>query len=47
MRVLTCFVDGDTRVVVCVGGNKHAWEERTGRDWYDDYVPVADQIVDR
>jgi len=47
MRVLTCFIDGDQGVLVCVGGNKEGWQERTGHDWYDDYVPVADQIVDR
>ena len=47
MRVLTCFIDGDRGVLVCVGGNKEGWQERTGHDWYDDYVPVADQIVDR
>ena len=46
-RVLTCFVDGDQGVLVCVGGNKEGWEERTGHDWYDDYVLVADQIVGR
>jgi hypothetical protein len=47
MRVLTCFIDGDRGVLVCVGGNKRGWQERTGHDWYDDFVPVADQIVDR
>ena len=36
-----------SRVLVCVGGNKHGWQERTGHGWYDDYVPVAGQIVDR
>ena len=47
MRVLTCFIDGDQGVLVCVGGNKEGRQESTGHDWYDDYVPVADQIVDR
>ena len=47
MRVLTCFIDRDQGVLVCVGGNKEGWQERTGHDWYDDYVLVADQIVDR
>jgi hypothetical protein len=46
MRVLTCFADADTTVVVCLGGNKDGYEARTGRDWYDDHVPVADLIVD-
>jgi hypothetical protein len=47
MRVLVCFVDRDTTLLACLGGNKAGYEERTGRDWYDDHVPVADQIVDR
>ena len=46
MRVLTCFADADTTVVVCLGGNEDRYENRTGRDWYKDYVPVADLIVD-
>jgi hypothetical protein len=37
MRVLTYFIGGDQEVLVCVGGNKHGWQERTGHDWYDDY----------
>ena len=47
MRVLVCFADQDSMLVVCLGGNKAGYEARTGRDWYDDHVPVADQIVDR
>lgn len=46
MRVLVCFVDDDRTLLVCVGGNKHGYEERVGRDWYDDYVPVADRVAD-
>jgi hypothetical protein len=46
MRVLTCFADADTTVILCLGGNKDRYETRTGRDWYDDHVPVADLIVD-
>ena len=46
MRVLVCFVDEDRTLLVCVGGNKDRYEVRTGRDWYDDYVPAADRIVD-
>jgi hypothetical protein len=42
MRVLTCFADADTTVVVCLAGNKDRYESRTGGDWYGDYVPVAD-----
>jgi len=47
LRVLTCFVHDDRAVLVCVAGNKHNYEQRTGRDWYQDYVPVADEIVTR
>jgi hypothetical protein len=46
MRVLVCFVDEDRTLLVCVGGNKDRYQERVGRDWYDDYVPAADQVVD-
>ena len=46
MRVLVCFVEKDRVLLVCVGGNKYGYEERGGRDWYDDYVPVADLVVD-
>ena len=46
MRVLSCFADADTTIVVRVGGNKDRYEARTGRDWYADYVSVADLIVD-
>jgi len=46
MRVLVCFVDEDQTLLICIAGNKDGYEERTGRDWYDDYVPVADQVVD-
>jgi hypothetical protein len=46
IRVLTCFADADTTVVICLGGNKDGYEARTGRDWYDDAVPVADRIID-
>lgn len=47
IRVLTCFVHDDRAVLVCVAGNKHDYEQHTGHDWYDDYVPVADEIVNR
>lgn len=46
MRVLVGFVDEDRALLVCIGGNKDRYEERTGMDWYDDYVPAADRIVD-
>ena len=46
VRVLTCFVDQDRVLLACVGGDKEGYEDLTGRDWYDDYVPVADVVVD-
>lgn len=46
LRVLVCFVDDDRTLLVCVAGNKDGYQERVGRDWYDDYVPVADRVVD-
>jgi len=46
-RVLACFVRDDTAVLVCLGGNKREFEEKHRRDWYDVFVPVADQIVDK
>jgi len=46
IRVLTCFVDQDRGVLACVGGDKEGYTARTGSDWYDDYVPVADQVID-
>jgi hypothetical protein len=47
MRVLTCFVDEDSKVLVCFGGNKHRWEQGHEGDWYETYVPVADVIVEQ
>lgn len=47
IRVLTCFVDQDRALLGCVGGDKEGYTTRTGRDWHDDYVPVADEVVDR
>lgn len=46
MRVLTCFVDNDSRILVCLGGNKHGWEEENTTDWYEAFVPIADEITD-
>jgi hypothetical protein len=46
VRVLTCFVEDDRILLVCVGGDKEGYQPRTGRDWYEDYVPAADQVVD-
>ncbi|MDQ6783622.1 MAG: hypothetical protein M3063_09310 [Actinomycetota bacterium] len=46
VRVLVCFVDDDQTLLICVGGNKDRYQDRVGHDWYDDYVPVADRVVD-
>lgn len=46
LRTLTCFLHKDTVLLVCIAGNKDGYLKRTGRDWYDDYVPVADEVVD-
>jgi hypothetical protein len=45
MRVLTCFVEDDSKVLVCLGGNKHCWEREHEKDWYESYVPAADSII--
>lgn len=34
-------------LLVFAGGAKEGYEVRTGRDWYEDYVPVADHLVVR
>jgi hypothetical protein len=41
-----CFVDEDRALLVCVAGDKDGYQERVGRDWYDDYVLVADRVAD-
>ncbi len=46
-RVLTCFVDDDSKVLVCLGGNKHRWEQEHQGGWYETYVPVADSIIEK
>lgn len=46
IRVLTCFVDQDRALLVCIAGDKEGYATRTGHDWYEDYVPVADQVAD-
>ena len=46
MRVLTCFVHEDSKVLVCLGGNKHGWELEHKGDWYERYVPAADSIIE-
>jgi hypothetical protein len=47
MRVLTCFVDEDSKLLVCLGGNKHRWEQIQEGDWYETYVPAADLIIEK
>jgi hypothetical protein len=46
-RVLACFVEEDQSLLIWLGGDKHKYEKEAGTLWYGDYVPVADQIVDR
>ncbi|MGH9122844.1 MAG: hypothetical protein ACRDYC_13030 [Acidimicrobiales bacterium] len=46
VRILTCFVDQDRALLACIGGDKEGYEIRAGHDWYDDYVPVANQLID-
>ncbi|MHB8296886.1 MAG: hypothetical protein ACYDH5_20215 [Acidimicrobiales bacterium] len=46
IRVLTCFVDEDRVLLACIGGDKEGYVVQTGHDWYDDYVPIADQVVE-
>lgn len=46
LRVLTVFANNDQTLVVCLGGDKAAWQRSRGTDWYDHAVPVADQIFD-
>ena len=46
LRVLTVFANNDQTLVVCLGGDKAAWQRSRGTDWYDHAVPVADQIYD-
>lgn len=45
VRCLVVFADRDRALACCIGGDKAAWERRhPGSDWYEAYVPVADEI---
>jgi hypothetical protein len=46
LRVLTVFTNNDQTLVVCIGGDKAAWQRTMHSDWYDHAIPVADQIFD-
>ena len=46
LRVLTMFTNNDQTLVVCIGGDKAAWQRTKNSDWYDHAIPVADQIFD-
>ena len=46
LRVLTVFADNDQTVVVCLGGDKAEWQRTNHTDWYDQAIPIADQIFD-
>jgi len=48
VRTLAVFADGDSVLALCVGGDKKAWEQiHPGKDWYDTWVPVADEVYAR
>jgi hypothetical protein len=46
LRVLTVFTNNDQTLVVCIGGDKAAWQRTKRSDWYEHAIPVADQIFD-
>ena len=46
VRVFMCFVNNDQRILVSLGGDKHDWENKHKTDWYENYVPAADRIID-
>ena len=48
IRCLAVFANEDRTVVLCVGGDKARWalEHPKGPDWYDAWVPVADQVFE-
>ena len=41
LRVLTVFTDNDQTLVVCIGGDKAAWQRTKHSDWYDHAIRVA------
>lgn len=45
LRVLTCFVDNDSTLLVCIAGDKAEWSRNRSTNWYDAHVPIADAIV--
>ncbi len=49
VRCLVVHADQDRAIACCVGGDKAHWERShpDGPDWYDAFVPVADQIFRR
>lgn len=45
VRCLVVIADRDRVMACCIGGDKATWERsHPGQDWYDTYVPAADQI---
>jgi hypothetical protein len=35
-------------LIVCLGGDKATWSARhAGQDWYETWIPVADEITTR
>jgi hypothetical protein len=47
LRILTVFTRNDETLVVCVGGDKAKWARTNAADWYDTFVPIADQVFHR
>lgn len=49
IRCLVVHADQDRALACCIGGDKAQWENThpDGPDWYDAFVPVADQIFQR
>ena len=48
LRCLTVFARNDQALLVCLGGDKAIWSaQHPGRDWYETWIPVADEITTR
>jgi hypothetical protein len=48
LRCLTAFANHDQALIVCLGGDKATWSaQHPGQDWYETWIPVADEITTR
>ena len=48
LRCLNVFARNDQALIVCLGDDKAIWSARhPGRDWYETWIPVADEITTR